>query len=253
MDADAVLKFFDSCWFELEILKKQDTSHNSEANTDIKSCQSEELPSGPEFSSLPTLRARSMSDQLSSETSSQDYPLSSKSAILQTILSGKQAFTDSRHEEADDVSTPEVTCTAETGEEGLARRRGGRRGRGKQMKRFSKSLSDLEFEELKGFMDLGFVFSEEDKNSSLVSVIPGLQRLGMEKKREEKTEEEEQRRASVDESVVSRPYLSEAWEVAGTREDDNPLRNWMIPASSDEMDVKDNLRWWAHAVASTVR
>ncbi|MCL7043829.1 hypothetical protein MKW94_016938 [Papaver nudicaule] len=38
-----------------------------------------------------------------------------------------------------------------------------------------KSLSDLEFEELKGFMDLGFVFSEEDRNSSL---IPGLQRLG---------------------------------------------------------------------------
>ncbi|KAL7255399.1 hypothetical protein ACSBR1_009537 [Camellia fascicularis] len=40
-----------------------------------------------------------------------------------------------------------------------------------------KSLSSLEFEELKGFVDLGFVFLEEDVNSSLVEIIPGLQRL----------------------------------------------------------------------------
>ena len=32
-------------------------------------------------------------------------------------------------------------------------------------KNFSKSLSDFEFEEFKGFMDLGFVFSEEDKTN----------------------------------------------------------------------------------------
>jgi hypothetical protein len=32
----------------------------------------------------------------------------------------------------------------------------------------AKGLSDLEFEELKGFMDLGSVFSEEDKDSRLV-------------------------------------------------------------------------------------
>ncbi|CAN1142444.1 hypothetical protein LINPERPRIM_LOCUS26028 [Linum perenne] len=42
----------------------------------------------------------------------------------------------------------------------------------------SKSMSSLEFEELKGFMDLGFVFSEKDKESSFVSILPGLQRLG---------------------------------------------------------------------------
>ncbi|KAL6134175.1 hypothetical protein ACLB2K_066408 [Fragaria x ananassa] len=42
----------------------------------------------------------------------------------------------------------------------------------------SKSLSDLEFDELKGFTDLGFVFTEEDnKDSNLVAIISGLQRL----------------------------------------------------------------------------
>ncbi|KAK7265997.1 hypothetical protein RIF29_18635 [Crotalaria pallida] len=45
----------------------------------------------------------------------------------------------------------------------------------RKKRRGSKSLSDLEFEELKGFVDLGFVFSEEDKDSSLATIIPGLQ------------------------------------------------------------------------------
>ncbi|KAL5078496.1 hypothetical protein RYX36_006917, partial [Vicia faba] len=71
-------------------------------------------------------------------------------------------------------------------------------------KRESKSLSDLEFEELKGFMDLGFVFSEEDKDSNLVSIIPGLQRFGK--------KDEEQEEDVCDESMIQRPYLSEDWE-----------------------------------------
>lgn len=263
MDADAVLKFYDSCWFEGGILTKQAISANYDANPVAISCQ---LPSSePEISSPPppTLQARSMSDQSSSLPSFQDYPPSSKSAILQTILSGKEAFTNSREEEGEKASPPpEIMSTADTGEEEeeegaeRRRRRRGRRGVGKQKKGFSKSLSDLEFEELKGFIDLGFVFSEEDKDSSLVSVIPGLQRLGMKKKKGEegkKTEEEEEQRTSVEESVVSRPYLSEAWDVLGKRKDENPLKNWMIPASNNEVDVKDNLRWWAQAVASTVR
>ncbi|KAM1105151.1 hypothetical protein ACFX13_013746 [Malus domestica] len=43
--------------------------------------------------------------------------------------------------------------------------------RRRKKKSESKSLTDLQFEELKGFMDLGFVFSEEDKDSNLVSII----------------------------------------------------------------------------------
>jgi len=105
----------------------------------------------------------------------------------------------------------------------------------------SKSLSDLEFEELKGFMDLGFVFSDEDRNNSnLASILPGLHRFG------KKDGEEEE----IDESAISRPYLSEAWEVFERRKAENPLMNWRIPALSSEINIKDNLRLWAHTVAS---
>ncbi|KAL5053768.1 hypothetical protein RYX36_034450, partial [Vicia faba] len=71
-------------------------------------------------------------------------------------------------------------------------------------KKESKSVSELELEELRGFMDLGFVFSEEDKNSNLVSIIPGLRRLGK--------KDEEQEEDVCDESMIQRPYLYEAWE-----------------------------------------
>ncbi|CBI22018.3 unnamed protein product, partial [Vitis vinifera] len=115
---------------------------------------------------------------------------------------------------------------------------------GRKSKGSSKSLSDLEFEELKGFMDLGFVFSEEDKNSKLVSIVPGLQRLG------KKGEDGE----NIEKSEVSRPYLSEAWGVLDRRRKEmDGLLNWRIPASANEMDMKDHLRLWAHTVASAVR
>ncbi|KAG6433037.1 hypothetical protein SASPL_104642 [Salvia splendens] len=78
----------------------------------------------------------------------------------------------------------------------------------------SKNLTELEVEELKGFMDLRFVFSDEDRdsNSRLASIIPGLMRKG-------------------GETTPSRP----------------------IPAFGNEMELKDHLRFWAHSVASTVR
>ncbi|CAN1230153.1 hypothetical protein LINGRAPRIM_LOCUS1439 [Linum grandiflorum] len=109
----------------------------------------------------------------------------------------------------------------------------------------SKSLTALEIEELKGFMDLGFVFSEKDTDfSRLVSILPGLQRLG-------KTE------TSVV-AVPERPYLSEAWAVKEEQEKkkiSSPSTNWKVPIVSigSDVELKDSLRMWAHSVASTVR
>uniref|UniRef100_A0A0A0KKE7 Uncharacterized protein n=1 Tax=Cucumis sativus TaxID=3659 RepID=A0A0A0KKE7_CUCSA len=130
-----------------------------------------------------------------------------------------------------------------------------KRSRRRKLER--KSLSELEFEEVKGFKDLGFVFSEEDRNSELASVIPGLNRLGSE---EEEKEREEKRSLDDDdeESRVSRPYLSEVWEVLAMdrrrEEIISPLlKNWKLPSFNSEIDMKQNLRWWAHTVASTVR
>ena len=78
---------------------------------------------------------------------------------------------------------------------------------------------------VKGFKDVGFVFSEEE-------------------------EEEE-------ESRISRAYLSEVWEMLALdrrREEISPLlKNWKLPSMRSETDMKQNLRWWAHTVASTVQ
>ncbi|XP_059439489.1 uncharacterized protein LOC132172072 [Corylus avellana] len=230
MDVEQVMKLFDSCWFELEILKKvpnPSDSSSSEANPDH---QIQEGPSKREISRVPTLHTRSMSDQSSSKTSFKSAALSPVSVLLtaklHTIHSGKEV-TESEPEQ------PKPTDFEVSSKKKMTRERGG-----------TKSLSDLEFEELKGFMDLGFVFSDEDRNdSNLASILPGLQRFG------KKDGEEEE----IDESAISRPYLSEAWEVFERRKAENPLMNWRIPALSSEINIKDSLRLWAHTVASTVR
>ncbi|XP_028807775.1 uncharacterized protein LOC114762457 [Neltuma alba] len=83
---------------------------------------------------------------------------------------------------------------------------------------------ELEIRELKGFMDLGFVFSEEDKGCSrLVSLIPGLQKMGRRSK-----EEEEEEEGSVKQRKMINPW------------------SW----STGETDMKQSLRFWAHSVAS---
>lgn len=152
---------------------------------------------------------------------------------LETILSGKVT------EFSGNVEWKPAKKKLEGGNENKRRKT---RGKG-----LSKSLSDLEFEELKGFMDLGFVFSEEDKNdSNLASIIPGLQRLG------QKTGENEEETGI--ENGISRPYLSEAWESVEEENEKRILMKWRVPAlGATEMDMKDHLKFWAHTVASTVR
>ncbi|RWR89620.1 putative Serine/arginine repetitive matrix protein 2 [Cinnamomum micranthum f. kanehirae] len=96
-----------------------------------------------------------------------------------------------------------------------------------------KSLSDLEIEELQGFMDLGFVFNKDEMNPSILNIIPGLQ---------------EKRPAEEDDPKVTRPYLSEAWLV---QRSDPPKLNWVDRRSA--VDMKEQLKAWARTVASNVR
>lgn len=237
MEAREFMKLYDSCWFGLKPFNQKTSSsklRSLEADPDQKN--QEEAPKF-EISRMPSHHTRSVSDQLNTKTSFVSGSLSPDSVLLtpelHTILSGK---------EITEFDTPNQNHITEPTKKKLTN---GRRKKGE-----SKSLSDLEFEELKGFMDLGFVFSEKDRESSLASIIPGLQRLGKNKDGEEEEEEE-----AFDESAISRPYLSEAWDLADSRRKklENPLMNWRIPALSNEVDMKDNLKWWAHTVASTVR
>ncbi|KAL8147603.1 uncharacterized protein LOC141694440 [Apium graveolens] len=159
---------------------------------------------------------------------------------LQTILSGK---------ESDEVLEPVTKEKHEHNKvshstERLNKTR--RRTKGKGLS--TKSLSELEFEELKGFMDLGFVFSEEDKNSRLAEIIPGLQRFGK--------EEDKIKISSVaaGASCSEQPYLSQAWEDMEYKRKAAEKLKWKISAAVDnEMDMKHQLKFWAHTVASAIK
>jgi hypothetical protein len=242
MEHESFFNLFNSLWFELNIFNNKNstssiTSTTSEEN--LKDCQKNETSlEQPKLKRIRTVHNRSMSDQsiknFNNDSLSPDSVLISSK--LQTILSGK---------EVTDIEDENIVQTTQTL---LPKKNNNNINKVVKKRRESKSLSDLEFEELKGFMDLGFVFSEEDKDSSLVEIIPGLQRLG---KKNEETEEEKD--YDFDESVVQRPYLSEAWEVYEWRKKDKPLMNWKVPALNNEIDMKNSLRLWAHTVASTVR
>ncbi|CAN1230155.1 hypothetical protein LINGRAPRIM_LOCUS1439 [Linum grandiflorum] len=158
---------------------------------------------------------RSISDDVYSKPTFPAFnpsPASILTPHLTTILSGKEFSTEKLEESNDSTPTPLPPQRQQ--------RKVERRIRG------SKSLTDLECEELKGFMDLGFVFSEKDKDSRLVSILPGLQKLG-------KTEEEEEKGRK---KIVKK----------------KPLMNLRVSIGSD-VELKDSLRMWAHSVASTVR
>lgn len=96
-----------------------------------------------------------------------------------------------------------------------------------------KSLSDLEFIEVQGFKDLGFVFDEEGSTTaSLANVIPGLR----------------DKKAGEGDDKVTRPYLSEAWFVQRSAP---PMMKWVDKRSA--ADMKEKLKFWARAVACNVR
>lgn len=112
-----------------------------------------------------------------------------------------------------------------------------------------KTLGELELEEVKGFMDLGFIFKKENLSPRMMSLVPGLQRLGdiNEAVKDDESEEEEE---GKEKRVVRRPYLSEAWFI---KRSDSPLLNLRMPRASTADDMKKNIRFWARTVASVVQ
>ncbi|KAL5573792.1 hypothetical protein UlMin_023389 [Ulmus minor] len=235
-EKESILNLFDSYWFGHAI---QTLDQNPSPQV-----QQKLVPSSSSSSSI--LNLRSLSDQtlLDSKTSifSSSFPPMSVLATpkLQPIFSGKEVkeFSGKESEEGN----KEVEIKMKIKKKVIREKR----------RKKNKSLSDLEFEELKGFMDLGFVFTEEEtKDSELVSIIPALQRLG--KKGGDEDKERRKGEKIEGNSVISRPYLSEAWDVLEQRKREKPLMNWRIPASGNKIDMKDHLRFWAHTVASTVR
>ncbi|KAJ4970380.1 hypothetical protein NE237_003479 [Protea cynaroides] len=112
-----------------------------------------------------------------------------------------------------------------------------------------KSEWELEFEELKGFKDLGFTFKKEQLTPRMMSVIPGLQRLEEYEERAFK-DDEIQIDSEEEERRVTKPYLSEAWLI---KRPDSPLLNLRMPRGSATADMKKHLRYWARTVADEIQ
>ncbi|PIA57351.1 hypothetical protein AQUCO_00600229v1 [Aquilegia coerulea] len=113
-----------------------------------------------------------------------------------------------------------------------------------------KTLVELEYEEVKGFMDLGFRFKKELLSPRMISVVPGLQRLDEYKDRLEDQIEDEIQEWNGKENAIMRPYLSEAWLI---RRPDSPLLNLKIPKVLPPTDMKKHLKCWARTVASSIQ
>ncbi|XP_047333279.1 uncharacterized protein LOC124936795 [Impatiens glandulifera] len=204
MEADEIINLFDSIWFSSEFFKSSSNPQRSSAYKENPYIQIQKKIARSDLSIpqnliLPSLaRSKIIGNYLSPDS------------VLQIVFS----------DEEEDMKKKKKA-----------------KFRGQRKRGMTKSLSELEFEEMKGFMDLGFVFSEEDENSRLVNIIPGLKR-------------------SVNNKVdsVQRPYLSETWdEDLEKMKRIDALMGWKIPDFTNEMDMKKNLRKWARNVASIIR
>ncbi|KAE8666229.1 Seven transmembrane MLO family protein, putative isoform 1 [Hibiscus syriacus] len=110
-----------------------------------------------------------------------------------------------------------------------------------------KSLKELELEEVKGFMDLGFIFKKEHLDLRMINVVPGLLRLGF---FETDSNLAADGIGKQEENGVMRPYLSEAWLI---KRPDSPLLNLKLPRVSAAADMKKHLKCWAQTVAYVVQ
>ncbi|KNA16359.1 hypothetical protein SOVF_089490 [Spinacia oleracea] len=249
MEPETLLNLYDSFWFDLDLFNRK----NPRSFHKIPDLP----PSNPDIPTLPTIKTNTNFSLGKKRSESPNSVLFSPK--LQTLFSGKIS---------EDFDPQEMTVTTpKTGYSPLKGNLGRRKKKG-----LSKSLSDLEFEELKGFIDLGFVFSEEDTDSSLASIIPGLHRLknssGNTRVKEDDTYSPYASNHDINDNTknvetmndgcynsISRPYLSEAWEVQvlEKKRRDNYMLNWRVPAPDNQVEMKDYLKFWAHSVASAVK
>ncbi|TMW95380.1 hypothetical protein EJD97_008966 [Solanum chilense] len=222
MDLEAVLNLFDSCWFNLQILENHlnPTQKNPDGKIQEKSAE---------------IVFDSTKLEIQMESQSDDLSYDSDSLSPDSVLPATHFQSDTKK------AVPKKA-------------KGRRRELRRRIKKgLSKSISELEYEELKGFMDLGFEFSEEDVTSSLIEIIPGLQKL-----RKNRDSDDDQQKVNFFEKsdqLRARPYLSEAWGVfeKKRKKKKDPLMNWKLPETSNEIDIKHSLKWWAHIVASSVK
>ncbi|GAB4850782.1 hypothetical protein Ancab_030081 [Ancistrocladus abbreviatus] len=110
----------------------------------------------------------------------------------------------------------------------------------------SKSLTDDDLEELKGCLDLGFGFSY-DEIPELCNTLPALELCYS---MSQKFLDDQHNHKATTSSSSS---WSDTASCAGS-EISSPIPNWKISSPGDDPeDVKARLKYWAQAVACTVK
>ncbi|KAJ8510043.1 hypothetical protein OPV22_000477 [Ensete ventricosum] len=110
----------------------------------------------------------------------------------------------------------------------------------------TKSLTDEDLEELKGCLDLGFGFSYEEI-PELCNTLPALE-LCYSMSQRFLDEQQQQQQLSLD-----RSSSGESMDLCPSPSSP-PIANWRISSPGDDPDeVKARLRYWAQAVACTIR
>ncbi|KAI3437543.1 uncharacterized protein J3R85_005324 [Psidium guajava] len=187
MSAEHVLELFDTFWFHSAVFSDKpasppppppssSSSATRSPHEDRDDDEDDRLLLEMKLSRMPTLHVRSRSDQFSSCLGLGSDPFSPNSVLLaatpklQTILSGKEVL-DFEGELSTTKSEGETETLPSRNWENKKSENMRRKKKKKERSESSKSLSELEFEELKGFMDLGFVFSERARDDSLIKAV----------------------------------------------------------------------------------
>eukprot|EP01018_Ginkgo_biloba_P015857 Gb_38224 [translate_table: standard] len=103
-------------------------------------------------------------------------------------------------------------------------------------------MTDMEVEEVKGFMELGFSFTQDELSPRVMTLLPGLRRLTC--TRQEKIN-----------TLTNKPHVSEGsmFQMSTSPEFSLPP-GWKIPAPNHKgLDMKERLKLWARYVAFSVK
>lgn len=107
----------------------------------------------------------------------------------------------------------------------------------------TKSLTDLEYEELRGLKDLGFEVSKDDLTPHVVRMFPGLQVQGIPPYNSPSGSQGQHPNLQ---DVSTRAVQQLLWP----RRPDSPLTN--APMLDPSIDMKGKLKSWASEMASIV-
>lgn len=114
------------------------------------------------------------------------------------------------------------------------RRRDGRKS--------SKSMTEVEYDEVRGITDLGFNFTRDDHIQPIIDGFPGPRYYS-------RDGDDLLLHCPNRSSPRSRIRSPKGWTRKSV---DSSLLKWRIPSPQDSVDMKAHLQIWAHSVASTV-